>query len=97
MSRMWARLGRSPRPDWSRSTHGTVISSTVQVPSRVPLVLYTYCVGETTFRGNRVNDEARRRGRRGRDAESTVARYPAGASVVVYYDPDNPSESILEP
>lgn len=74
-----------------------MISSTVQVPSRVPLVLYTYCVGEATFRGNRVNDEARRRGRRGRDAESTVARYPAGASVVVYYDPDNPSESILEP
>lgn len=74
-----------------------MISSTVQVPSRVPLVLYTYCVGDTTFRGSRVEAEGRRLGRRSRDAESTVARYPAGASVVVYYDPDNPSESILEP
>lgn len=95
--RMWARAGRAQRPDWSRSTHGTVISSTVQVPSRVPLVLYTYCVDGTTFRGNRVNDEARWSRRRGRDAEATVARYPAGAPVVVYYDPDNPAESILEP
>lgn len=87
---MWARFSRSRRPEWSRSTHGTVISSTVQLPSRVPLVLYTYCVNGTTFRGSRVGVEVA-------DAESTVARYPAGSAVVVYYDPRDPSESILEP
>lgn len=93
---MRVRLGRTRRPDWSQSTHGTVISSTVQLPTRAPLVLYTYCVDGATFRGSRVHAEARRR-RNALDAEATVARYPAGTSVVVYYDPRDPAESILEP
>jgi len=29
--------------------------------------------------------------------ESTLARYPLGANVTVYYDPQNPKDAVLEP
>ena len=97
MSAWIAKLGttrlalrrRAPR----QHTSGTVISSTVQVPAQVPLVIYSYSVGGTVFRGQRVRaaDEP------SDTAAATVARYPAGAPVVVYYDPTNPSDALLEP
>ena len=30
------------------------------------------------------------------EAQTTVARYPVGASGMVYYNPENPAESALE-
>jgi hypothetical protein len=80
---------RAPR----HHTSGTVISSTVQVPAQLPLVIYSYSVDGAVFRSQRVRsaDEP------GETAATTVARYPAGASVVVYYDPGNPSDALLEP
>lgn len=87
-------------------TMGTVISSTVQV-SRTgdrrrdnPLVLYTYQVAGEAFQGSRVcaQNGSRRSRRTGddRSASSTVERYSAGSSVVVFYDPRNPANSALE-
>lgn len=87
-------------------TMGTVLSATVQVAQRgntrqaAPLVLYAYQVDGQVFQGHRVraSDEAGRA--RLPDAvtsaSTTVARYPSGAPVVVYYDPTNPANSALE-
>ncbi|MFZ9627815.1 MAG: DUF3592 domain-containing protein [Ilumatobacteraceae bacterium] len=97
MGRLLAKLGKSRQRTWRRAprqhTSGTVISSTVQVPAQLPLVIYSYSVDGTVFRGQRVRaaDEPCD------SATATVARYPAGASVVVYYDPSNPSDALLEP
>lgn len=97
MSSWITKLGSSRRGGWRRAprqhTSGTVISSTVQVPAQVPLVIYSYSVDGEVFRCQRVRsaDEG------GDSAAATVARYPAGASVVVYYDPRNPSDALLEP
>jgi Protein of unknown function (DUF3592) len=75
---------------------GTVLSSTVQVSNRGavrtenPLIFYAYQVDGQVFQGNRV-----RRNGNGVTATATV-RYPAGACVIVYYDPTNPGHSALE-
>ena len=96
---------RSLAVTWPQ-TMGTVLSATVQVARRgsirqeAPLVLYAYQVDGQVFQGHRV----RATGNPGRarladadsSASSTVARYPSGAPVVVYYDPTNPANSALE-
>lgn len=85
---------RKPSPTQWAHTHGTVLSATVQVGSgrtASPLVLYAYEVNGQEFRGHRV------RARQGTcDASHVIQRYPAGSSVVVHYDPNDPSNSALE-
>ena len=87
-------------------TMGTVLSATVQVAQRgntrqeAPLVLYAYQVDGQVFQGHRVRASNETGRVRLVDADSsasnTVARYPSGAPVVVYYDPTNPANSALE-
>lgn len=87
-------------------TMGTVLSATVQVAQRgntrqeAPLVLYAYQVDGQVFQGHRVraSDDTGRIRLTDADtsASNTVARYPSGAPVVVYYDPTNPANSALE-
>ena len=83
-------------PAWS-NTKGTVLSASVQVSqngsgrSEHPLVFYAYQVNGEVFQGQRV-----RRVRNGLHAANIVDRYPAGASVVVYYDPADPRNCALE-
>ena len=96
---------RSLADNWPH-TMGTVLSATVQVSHRgnsrqeSPLVLYAYQVHGQVFQGSRVRvgDEFGRIRTAGTEssASNTVARYPAGASVIVYYDPTNPANSALE-
>jgi hypothetical protein len=95
---LWERTRgrRAPEAPWPQ-TSGTVISSTVQVSARAghrdehPLVYYAYQVAGIVYQGNRI-----RRSGNGLPATRTVDRYPAGAAVVVYYDPLNPGHSALE-
>ena len=87
-------------------TMGTVLSATLQVSTQgkarheAPLVLYAYQVNGQVFQGDRVRvgDDLGRVRVAGvaSSASSTIARYPAGASVIVYYDPTNPANSALE-
>ncbi|MGB8858486.1 MAG: DUF3592 domain-containing protein [Ilumatobacteraceae bacterium] len=96
---------RSMAVGWPH-TMGTVLSATVQVShhgtsrQESPLVLYAYQVNGQVFQGHRVRvgDELGRVRVAGTDssASNTVARYPSGASVIVYYDPSNPANSALE-
>lgn len=85
---------RHPSVSWQR-TQGTVLSSTLQVRQQgasrveVPLVLYAYQVDGQKYRGERI----RCGGPSGGDA---VTRYPAGARVDVFYDPQDPSVAVLE-
>ncbi|MEZ5270733.1 MAG: DUF3592 domain-containing protein [Ilumatobacteraceae bacterium] len=95
-ARRQRQAGRRAPASWT-TTKGTVLSSTVQVGRRAgdaletPLVLYAYQVGNRVFRGSTV-----RCGRGEANAARTAARYPAGTSVVVSYDPADPSKSTLE-
>ena len=59
----------------------------------VPAVEYEFKVGERTVRGVRIGigDDAG-----GANIEATLARYPIGATVTVYYDPRDPTRCVLE-
>ena len=87
--------------DWS-STMGVVITSTVQVKrsyksrSEIPVV-YQYQVNGKPYTGQVVKaGEQFFSVRIYGDAQKTIARYPVGAQVMVYYNPENPQESALE-
>ena len=82
------------------STMGSVLSSRIEQRSSseggytdYPVVQYSYQVGGQTFQtiklapGPEVG---------GTGARKVVARYPAGAQVMVFYNPQNPAEAVLE-
>lgn len=59
----------------------------------VPAVEYEFEARGRTVRGRRISigDDSG-----GENTEATLARYPVGAAVTVYYDPDDPKNSALE-
>jgi Protein of unknown function (DUF3592) len=90
------------------TTTGTILSSTAEA-QRVfapggrtttqvwwPLVEYSYTVDGRSYYSSRLAFGANVGGARTL-AEATVARYPGGSQVTVYFDPANPSSSVLEP
>lgn len=60
-----------------------------------PSVTYAYEVAGTRHNGNRISalSAYTSRGR----AETVLARYKVGTAVDVYYDPEDPKSSVLEP
>ena len=57
---------------------------------------YRFTVNNVQFVGERVDFGLTRKDFYD-DANELVSRYPRGADVRVYYDPENPEESVLEP
>ncbi|HSL31612.1 MAG TPA: DUF3592 domain-containing protein [Anaerolineales bacterium] len=82
------------------STLGTVEESRIQMRSNsdggrtsYPLVRYSYQVMGRPYQSQKIMpgmDVG------GSGAQKVVARYPVGAQVMVYYNPENPSEALLE-
>jgi tetratricopeptide (TPR) repeat protein len=87
--------------NWS-TTVGKVISSEVirdtsgKRPIYIPKVFYEYSVTGNKYSSNEVSighwDSSSPKG-----AQKIVNRYPTGKDVIVYYDPDNPEDAVLEP
>jgi hypothetical protein len=83
---------------WTRGS-AKVVRSELATQTRnqkeveVPLVEYEFGVGFHRYRGRRVSLAELIAGP---DAKGTVARYPVGASVPVYYDPADPNRSVLD-
>jgi len=87
----WAQApGRIIRSQMAvrRPPEGNEIGTVVNVPA----VTYSFSIGGVTHQGTRVSlgDIS------GKHAQVALARYPAGASVTVYYDPADPSDCVLE-
>jgi len=85
------------------STTGTVLMSSVQSKhtgrshSLYPVVVYAYVVNGQSYQSQRIKaGEQFLNVRVTGQAYATVNRYPIGATVTVYYNPSNPSESALE-
>ena len=57
---------------------------------------YLYLVGKEVYEGNRVNVGWRCFGSE-EHVKELARKYPSGKEVEVYYDPRNPSRSLLEP
>jgi hypothetical protein len=84
---------------WS-STLGTVTNSFLERrrsskggSTSYPVVHYSYQVGGQSYQGRKVAPGMEVGGT---GAGSVVGRYPAGAQVMVFYDPQNPSDAVLE-
>jgi hypothetical protein len=85
------------------STSGTVLISTLQSRrsgkshSIYPVVGYQYTVDGQTYTSQTIKaGDQFMNIRVSGQAQATVARYPVGSTVTVYYNPANPSESALE-
>ena len=82
------------------STMGTVMMSTIEARSsseggytEYPVVQYSYQVGGQAYQGMKL---APGPDVGGSGARKVVGRYPVGAQVMVFYDPQNPSDAVLE-
>lgn len=59
-------------------------------------VQYEYEVAGTRYTNDKINVGMVVSTSATKKVQETLARYPAGATVKVYYDPNNPSDSVLE-
>jgi hypothetical protein len=82
------------------STMGTVLMSTIEQRSSseggytdYPVVQYYYQIGGQPYQSYKLAPGPEVGGT---GAGKVVARYPAGAQVMVFYNPENPSEAVLE-
>ncbi|MBL8099509.1 MAG: DUF3592 domain-containing protein [Anaerolineales bacterium] len=94
---------RQDAQNWG-STTGTIMMSSVQTShsstggsSVYPVIVYQYEVNGKTYQSQtvRVGDKFLKVNIAGQ-AQETVDKYPIGAKVTVYYDPNNPAECALE-
>lgn len=82
------------------STMGTVNASYLERRSssdggstNYPVVQYSYQAGGQSYNGMKIAPGPEVGGT---GAGKVVARYPAGAQVMVFYNPQNPSDAVLE-
>jgi hypothetical protein len=61
-----------------------------------PEVTYTYTVRDSLYENNTIKFGENAYDSR-RTADRIAASYPSGKTVTVYYDPENPDRSVLEP
>ena len=82
------------------STMGTVNASYLERRSsseggstNYPVVQYSYQIGGQTYQGSKLAPGPEVGGT---GAGKVVDRYPVGAQVMVFYNPENPSDAVLE-
>jgi len=81
------------------STMGTVVMSTVETRSTsdgytdYPVVQYSYQINGQMYQGYKLAPGPEVGGS---GARKVAAKYPSGAQVMVFYDPQNPSDAVLE-
>lgn len=94
---------RQQAQNWASVT-GTILMSSVQTShsgtggaSVYPVIVYQYEVNGKTYQSQtvRVGDKYLKVNIPSQ-AQKTVDKYPIGAKVTVYYDPNNPAECALE-
>lgn len=80
---------------------GTIISSEVEDAwdttgeRYIGRVLYTYEIGGTTYEGTEIDLRGEVFVRNPDDAARRLSPYPAGASLMVYVDPSDPTRAVL--
>ena len=84
---------------WPKAQATVIASALEPAPERRwryrAAIQYRYRVGAKDYQSERIfwgGNEGRKR-----HMESVVAAYPAGGSMRIYYDPQNPSEAVIDP
>lgn len=94
-----ARQSAAKAQSWAATT-GRVILSTLEARRsskggtvHYPVVQYQYRVNATDYESRKIMPGMEWGGS---GARAVVAKYPAGSTVTVYYNPENPAEALLE-
>jgi len=96
-----AKALREAAKYWA-STTGTIVTSRVEVSGGdhttvSPHIVFQYNVYERDYSGSQIKaGDAHWASYTSRAAYDMVDKYPVGADVTVYYDPENPEQSALE-
>jgi len=96
-----ARALQQAAKNWA-STTGKVITSRVEVSGGdhttvSPHIVFTYSVYGKEYTSSQIKaGDIHMSSYGSRKAYDTVDKYPVGAEVTVYYDPENPEQSALE-
>ena len=96
-----AGIGRQLRAVGFPTTFGTVTHSSVKISSDSegtsyhPEIRYEYALDGARFIGDRYRYTFSTSGKK--SAEQAVAVHPVGRTVTVYYNPADPSDSVLQP
>lgn len=98
----WLRLSRArATADW-KAVPGTIEKTGIEetwssgATQFAPRVTYRFEHGSEAFTGNRIAPHDMAFGNR-RKAEEAIAGYAPGGEVTVYYDPQDPTRSLLRP
>ena len=98
-SQQWpSTRGRIVQTKMETSSRMTSGRSSKEIPIYLPVVIYHYQPDgsvESVFEGDTIQIGLTW-SKYSRDAKDLLARYPVGASVDVYYDPNNPQKSVLK-
>lgn len=92
-SQTWPTAPGTVLQSWVRESRSTD-SDGGDSYSYHPEVHYQYQVMGTEYQGSKIAFGPKVGGRS--RAEKTIEKYPAGANVTVYYQPDNPANAVLE-
>ncbi len=98
--RAWLNARASSR--W-HSTTGRVVSHKIAVKAgkgssrHIPVILYSYRVDGTSYQSDRIAfDDLPNESYNKEETQKIFEQYPPGKEVTVYYDPANPSQSVLQ-
>jgi hypothetical protein len=97
-ARGWTKVGGTIVASRTRQFENLAPSDTNRTTTHYEArVVYAYTVGRHTYHGDRVTMGGAWSSSLRSFAERRAARYPVDQPVVVYVDPSNPAEAVLEP
>jgi len=93
-SQAWPAVQGTVIESWVRRTESTDDDGSVSY-SYYPEIQYQYQVMGSQYQGDKITFGLKSGGNRTK-AEKAIAKYPTGANVTIYYQPDKPENAVLE-
>lgn len=93
-SQTWSTAQGTVIQSWVRKSNSTDSDGSVS-SSYHPEIHYSYQIMGVDYQGNKIAFGPKVGGNRS-GAEKMVEKYPTGANVTVYYQPDKPANAVLE-
>jgi hypothetical protein len=93
-SQAWSAVGGTVVESWVRREESADSEGGVSY-SYYPEIRYQYKVMGNEYQGDKIYFGGKTGGLRSM-AERKIAKYPTGANVMIYYQPDNPTNAVLE-
>jgi len=93
-SQAWPAVQGTVAASWVRRKQSTDDDGSIS-ESFYPEIQYTYQVMGMEYQGDKIAFGPKSGGNRTK-AEKAIAKYPTGANVTVYYQPDKPETAVLE-